>query len=83
MLPFLKPKRREGTIIEHRLPDGQADKKPEGSELDGVRAAAADLIRAVHAKDEEGVAMAIKSAFEILDSMPHDEGEHTNEEPQE
>jgi hypothetical protein len=79
MLPFLKPKRKEGMVIEQRTPDGQADRSPEGSELDGVKAAAADLIRAMHAKDEDGVAMALKAAFEILDSMPHDEGEHTNE----
>lgn len=29
--------------------------------------------------DVKGVAEAIKSAFEILDSQPHEEGEHTNE----
>lgn len=79
MLPFLKPKRKEGMVIEQRTPDGQADKSPEGSELDGVKAAAVDLIRAMHAKDEDGVAMALKAAFEILDSQPHEEGEHTNE----
>jgi hypothetical protein len=82
MLPFLKPQRKDaGVIVSTRLPDGGAKMDhQEGHELDGVKAAAADLIRAVHAKDESAVASALKAAFEILDSMPHDEGEHTNDE---
>lgn len=42
--------------------------------------AAADLIRAIHAKDEDGVAKAFRAAFEILESQPHDEVSHEDQE---
>jgi hypothetical protein len=38
--------------------------------------AADDLISAVHMKDSKAVADALKAAFEICDSMPHEEGQH-------
>ena len=77
-LPFLKPKKVAGLIVAQRLPDG--GKKELHEEDQGLKACSADLIRAVHAKDEDGVAAAIRAAFEILDAQPHVEGEHTNEE---
>jgi hypothetical protein len=77
MLPFLKPKSVAGLIISHRKPDGsnQADHM-EGDENAALEACAEDLIRAIHAKDAKAAAEALKSAFEIADSMPHVEGEH-------
>ena len=84
MLPFLKPKQSGvgGVAVTVRKPDGsqQIDESEDSQVDEALGACAADLIRGVHAKDEESVVAALKSAFEILDSQPHEEGEHTNEE---
>lgn len=77
MLPFLKPKSIGGSIItQNRKPDGMESPQDESGD-EGLSAAAADLIRAVHAKDEQGVVSALRAAFEMLDSaeMPVDEQE--------
>lgn len=81
MLPFLKKKPQvAGIITKVREPDSD---KPQDSEEDqGLRACARDLIDAVHSQDEGRVASAIRAAFAICDSEPHEEGEHTNESPE-
>lgn len=78
-LPFLKNMKERapqaGVIIKTRTPDEQ----PEASDDDSsapIEACAEELIRAVHAKDAKAAAMAIKDAFEILDSEPHEEASH-------
>jgi len=76
MLPFLKKAPSAGVIVTTRQPDEQKD-----SEDHGLRQCAKELIDAVHTKDEAAVARAIRAAFEILDSEPHEEGPHTNEKP--
>lgn len=79
MLPFLKNKNSgvAGLIVKSRVPD----EKPESDESEdkdaAIHACAQDLISAIQVKDVKAVAEAIRSAFEILDSMPHFEGEHT------
>lgn len=78
MLPFLKVKPQAGIMSSVRKPDGSSEMESDSNE--GLSACAADLIRAIHSKDEESVASALKAAFEILDSQPHEEGPHTNEE---
>lgn len=45
----------------------------------GLHAASSELLRAVHAHDAAAVAMALQSAFQILDAEPHEEGPHTEE----
>lgn len=45
-----------------------------------LRVIAQDLIEAVHSKDAEKVCDALCAAFGCLDSQPHEEGPHTNEE---
>ena len=81
MLPFLKPKQVVGTILARRKPDGSNEmENQEGQENEGLSACSAELIRAVHEKDEAAVASALRSAFQILDAEPHEEGPHTNEE---
>lgn len=76
MLPFLKPKSVAGVIISHRLPDGgDQEEGTEGNENNGLDAAAADLIRAVHAKDEKGVCDALRAAHQILDSEEPEQDE--------
>lgn len=64
-----------GVIIKQRAPDT----KPEESKTDdsGIDACAEDLIQAIHARDVKAAAEAIKAAFEILDSEPHEEGSHS------
>lgn len=73
MLPFLKHK-QEGSMSEEdepvkRTPD-------EESEYDMLESAAEDLISAVHSKDVKAVCSALRAAFEMLDSQPHEEGPH-------
>lgn len=69
-----------GLIIEKRKGDGgQPEMENEGQGDPGLSACASDLISAIHAKDEAGVASALKAAFELLESQPQEEAEHTNE----
>lgn len=79
-LPFLKNKQNVAGVImtKVRSPDHPENKEDESNQ--GLLAASRDLIKAVQASDEKGVAQAIEAAFTILDSQPHEEGEHTNED---
>lgn len=77
MLPFLKPKDQRsaaGIIMKTRSPD----EKPEGDQdhSAAIHEASSALIQAVHARDTEATAKALQDAFDILDSKPHEEGEH-------
>lgn len=49
-------------------------KPDDGEEYDSIHACAEDLINAVHSKNIKGAAEAIRAAFEILESEPHNEG---------
>jgi hypothetical protein len=77
MLPFMKKKHQTGVIVTTRPSD--EPKQDESESPDSIEYCAEDLMKAVHANDKKGVAEALRSAFTILDSEPHDEGEHTNE----
>lgn len=75
-LPFLKPKASSvsGIIIAHRKPDGGQEMEPEaGDDSAPLHACAEDLIRALGSKDAKAVAEALKAAYEICDSMPHED----------
>ena len=48
----------------------------EDQEYDSLESAAQELIDAVKAEDVKGAAMALRSAFELMGSEPHQEGEH-------
>lgn len=76
-LPFLKLKDRSpgGVLTEIRPSDNKDEQKDEG-----LRACSRDIISAVHSHDEAGLEAALRAAFHILDSEPHREGEHTNEQ---
>jgi hypothetical protein len=82
LLPFLRKKQEEGSSptlsIKTRTPD-----KKEDSDDAGLNACAQDLLDAVQARDVSGVAAALKAAFEIADSQPHEEGPHTYEDQKE
>jgi len=78
MLPFLKPKDRSvaGLLVKTRTPD----EKPEDQQDDpsaAIHECSQALIKAVHAQDVKAVSAALKDAFDILDSQPHVEAEHT------
>jgi hypothetical protein len=74
-----------GLIIKRR----KSDAAPEGSlDAQNEDAAASDegletcgyaAIQAIHAQDVKAFVRAVKDMFTILDSQPHEEGEHTNE----
>lgn len=82
-LPFLKNNRSNvaGLIIQRRAADGTPQTDPEkDNKDDGLRSCAQDLIKAVQAGNEDSVASALRAAFEILDSEPHEEGPHIESE---
>lgn len=81
MLPFLNKKRVAGVILSKRKPDGSTEiesaeaQEPKAEGNEGLNAAAAELIHAVHMKDEPGVARALRAAFDIMEAEPHEENE--------
>lgn len=82
MLPFLKKRDAPGVagvIIKHREPDEKPDSEEDDKDA-AIHACSRDLIQAIQRNDVKGVSEAIRSAFEILDSMPHQEGPHEDAE---
>ncbi len=73
MLPFMLKKEGSASMpvepIKRKSDDDSGD-------YDMLESAAEDLISAVHSKDVKAVASALKAAFEMCDSQPHEEGEH-------
>lgn len=87
MLPFLKKNKDSlagGIMTKMRAPDEKSAEqleKENSNEDDpaaAIEACAKDLIMAVHSHDIKGAAEAMKAAFEILESTPHEEAEHNN-----
>lgn len=81
MLPFLKPKQKSMGIsmpVEYRKPD-MKDQESDGSG-EALEAAAKDLMSAISKNDHKAVASAIRAAFDILESQPHEENMEGHEE---
>lgn len=82
-LPFLKkPNRSAGISVSVRTSSGSMAEESEGQEDQqdqGLKYAAHDLLMAVDNRDIEAISEALRSAFQILDSEPHEEGEHIND----
>ena len=82
-LPFLRKKHsgNASLSVEYRKPDaeGEGHHDKEDNDDEGLHACAQDIIECVSSGDKVGLAKALRAAFEILDSQPHEEGEHTNE----
>jgi hypothetical protein len=74
MLPFLAPKKQASVIIAKRVGEKTEPVKEEGEHEPGLMAAAEDLISAIHAKDAQGVASALKAAAEVCESYEQDMG---------
>lgn len=74
MLPFLKKKVAppSGLIVETRNEKPEIEEEHDSS---AIEACAMELIIGVHLKDTKAVAEALKNAFDILEAMPHEEGE--------
>ena len=66
-------KPEEGEMAEG--PEMESEESPDGDDM-GLEAAAQELIDAVSAQDSAGVASALRNSFAILESSPHEEGEH-------
>lgn len=71
-LPFLQKKKIAGVIISHRKPD-EAPITESPNDDGGLEACAQDLIDATHAQDKKAAAAAMRAAFSILESEPHEE----------
>lgn len=83
LLPFMKNKSVSGSIMttKMRAPDAPEEVEKSNSSIDeGLLAASRDLISAIGTGDEKLVAQALQAAFEIIDSQPHEEGPHPEEE---
>jgi hypothetical protein len=78
-LPFLKQKIRQEASIPVQHFETKSKEEDKDSEDSALIAAAQDIVRAIESKDFKHLAMAIRSAFQILDSEEHVEGPHTNE----
>lgn len=71
-------------IVKNRHPSGSIDEMHESAPSeDPLESCASDLINALEHKDKSLLAQALRNAFDILDSEPHEEGEHLNENDQE
>lgn len=46
----------------------------------GLEEACEEIIMAIKSESKSKLSSALRSAFQILDSEPHEEGEHTDEE---
>ncbi len=88
MLPFLKLSNQSGSsgaMTKMRKPDAKSesdlleDSSSDELAQEAIRAAAQDLIHAVHSQDVKMVAEALQSAFSILDSLPHQEADHESD----
>ena len=78
--PFMKARLQTGLMVQKRKPD---DSKPEEDQGDtALQAAAEDMIRAIEAKDGQHLALALRAAFDILDSE-EDKEESLEDEGQE
>ena len=73
-LPFLNKSKEASTSA----PVEPVRRKPDNEEeYDGLHACAEDLKQALDEGDTKAIASALRAAFEILDSEPHEEGPHT------
>ncbi len=70
MLPFLK-KQQDASVS---MPIESVQREPdEDKEYDSLHSAAEDLMHALGSKDIGAIADALRSAFEICESYPHEE----------
>ncbi len=70
MLPFLKNNKDASAS----MPIESMERKPDdGAEYDSMESAAEDLCNAIKAEDYKAAAAALRAAFELMESEPHEE----------
>ncbi len=70
MIPFLKHKNEASASA----PVESIKREPDdGAEYDVLESAAEDLCNAIEAKDYKAAAAALRAAFDLLESQPHEE----------
>lgn len=77
--PIFLQKQSDAAIVSP-VPD-KIERKPDDSkdeEFDSLEGAMQELHSALNSKDYKGAAQIFRSAFELMDSQPHEEGPHTN-----
>lgn len=81
MLPFLKNKQSgsASVIMKTRAPDSPEKENENSGDDEGLTACMSELADALHSGDHKSAAKAFRNAARIVDSEPHDEGEHTND----
>lgn len=74
MLPFLK-REKEASVS---MPSDSIKREPDEGheEYDSMHAAAEDLLHAIQSKNVKALAECLRAAFELMESEPHEEGEH-------
>lgn len=80
-LPFLKFRKEAGIRTSMRASDFNKSEDSESDKDQALIAVSGELLIALNNKNTQAVADALRAAFEILESEPHAEGEHTNEQP--
>ena len=79
LLPILKNNAKQtGVMVKNRKPDSP-EKQP--SKNEDLEVCAKDIMHAINTKDIKGLAEAIRAAFQVLESEPHEEGPHIESEP--
>jgi hypothetical protein len=70
MLPFLKKSQESGVSSE---PEKIRREPDEGEGFDSLEVAAEDFLFAIEKKDSKALAQALRAAFMICESEPHEE----------
>lgn len=78
MLPYIKHKQVAALVspVEDKI-KRESDEGTE-EEYDPLESAAEELCNAIKEENYKAAASALRSAFELLDAQPHEEGPHTN-----
>ena len=85
-LPFEVKRKQAAVIVKDRKDGGFMERNEEAASHndtedhdEGLLAAASDLLKAIEAKDHKAMAHAMRAAFDILESEPHEEGPHESD----
>lgn len=74
MLPFLKNTNQDGASSSPI--DSIKRNADDGSDYDSMESCAEDVLNAIQSKNKKLLAQALRAAFELCDSEPHEEGPH-------
>lgn len=78
-LPFLRKKQNAAVIISHRKPDAKEEgAAPDPEDNQALEACAQDIMRAISQNDHKHLALALKAAFDVMESEPHEENDENS-----